>query len=201
MTARPPRPLPFTARHLAMLVMLLVIAISGISQYFADPDFTDPAIALGPVALPTTPAKTTDNTRQVATENPTPSEIIPASTEPTRREKSPESAREDAPQAARIIVAKQVIRDQSGRILFQGDIDLTPTLERIDRRERHPHRNDGGIFRNLERRLPMQPPGYYKEYVHPTPETNGPGPQRVVLGQQGEIYYTPDHYQTFQRIP
>ena len=60
--------------------------------------------------------------------------------------------------------------------------------------------NDGATFQNRERRLPKQPAGYYKEYVHPTPGLSGPGPQRIVMGQQGETYYTPDHYRTFQRV-
>jgi len=29
---------------------------------------------------------------------------------------------------------------------------------------------------------------------------NGAGPQRIVTGNGGEIYYTPDHYQTFIRL-
>jgi guanyl-specific ribonuclease Sa len=78
--------------------------------------------------------------------------------------------------------------------------DLQNTLDRIDRGESFPHRNDGSIFRNREGRLPSQPEGYYKEYVHPTPGVNGPGAQRVIIGQGGEVYYTPDHYGTFVRV-
>jgi filamentous hemagglutinin len=48
--------------------------------------------------------------------------------------------------------------------------------------------------------LPVQPLGYYREYVVPTPGVNGPGPQRIVIGQGGEMYYTPDHYDTFTPI-
>ncbi len=40
-------------------------------------------------------------------------------------------------------------------------------------------------------------PGYYREYVRPTPGVSGPGPQRIVVGRGGEMYYTSDHYQTF----
>jgi hypothetical protein len=44
----------------------------------------------------------------------------------------------------------------------------------------------------------LQGLGYYQEYVHPTPGMNRVGPQRIVLGNNGqEIYYTPDHYDTF----
>ncbi|MBO6858021.1 MAG: hypothetical protein JJ875_14045 [Roseibium sp.] len=45
--------------------------------------------------------------------------------------------------------------------------------------------------------LPSQPEAYYTEYVHPTPGVIGQGPQRVIQGQGGGLYYTPDHYGTF----
>lgn len=60
-----------------------------------------------------------------------------------------------------------------------------------------PHKNDGSVFQNKEGLLPSQPAGYYREWVHPTPGVNGPGPQRVITGGGGELYYTPDHYRTF----
>jgi len=75
--------------------------------------------------------------------------------------------------------------------------DLQPTLDRIGRGEKFPHRNDGNVFRNREGRLPSQSEGYYIEYVHPTPGVAGQGSQRIVIGQGGEIYFTPDHYGTF----
>ena len=80
---------------------------------------------------------------------------------------------------------------------------LTPlekTLQRIANGGKFPHRNDGAIFKNLEGRLPNQPAGYYKEFVHPTPGVSGPGAQRVVTGANGEAYFTADHYATFTRI-
>lgn len=98
------------------------------------------------------------------------------------------------------VITNVSIRDTSGKLLYRGKVDLEPTLERIERGERFPHRNDGGTFRNLERRLPQKPAGYYREYVVPTDGLDGPGPQRLVMGQNGEAYYTPDHYQTFQKI-
>ncbi|WP_010581818.1 ribonuclease domain-containing protein [Schlesneria paludicola] len=97
-------------------------------------------------------------------------------------------------------IANQTIRDLSGRIVFRGTVDLKPTIDRIERGDPHRHRNDGTIFQNRERRIPAKGTGYYKEYVHPTPGETGPGPQRVIIGQEGEIWYTPDHYRTFYRI-
>jgi guanyl-specific ribonuclease Sa len=81
-----------------------------------------------------------------------------------------------------------------------GPTDLGPTLERIERGERHEHRNDGAEFENRERRLPRQPRGHYREYVHPTPGQRGPGAQRVVIGRDGAVWYTPDHYASFRRV-
>ena len=96
-------------------------------------------------------------------------------------------------------IENQTVRD-FGRVVYRGTIDLQPTLDRIARGERNSHRNDGSTFGNRERRLPQKPSGYYTEYVHPTKGINGPGPQRVILGRNGEVWYTPDHYETFKKI-
>ncbi|MDF7670422.1 ribonuclease domain-containing protein [Orbaceae bacterium ESL0721] len=32
------------------------------------------------------------------------------------------------------------------------------------------------------------------------PNIQGPGPQRIIVGQKGEMYYTSDHYKTFIKI-
>jgi filamentous hemagglutinin len=139
-------------------------------------------------------------------ENPRPSPAPQSSTTKTAQPNPPKKgaaeAREstDSSEAAGFIVRQVTIKDLDGEVAYQGDVDLTPTLVRIERGERHPHRNDGGTFRNLEGRLPRKSTGYYKEYVHPTPGLDGPGPQRVVLGAEGELYYTHDHYRTFKKL-
>lgn len=100
-----------------------------------------------------------------------------------------------------LVITNLKLKDQSGRIIFQGDVDLQPTLDRIAEGkllDRFPH--DGSTFQNRERKLPRQPSGYYKEYVVPTPGQNGPGPQRLVIGKDDETYYTHDHYKTFRRV-
>lgn len=84
-----------------------------------------------------------------------------------------------------------------GKVVYEGPVDLTATIARIRAGQEHPHRNDGSVFKNRERRLPKKPRGYYREYVHPTRGRAGPGPQRIVRGRGGEWYYTPDHYETF----
>lgn len=90
-----------------------------------------------------------------------------------------------------------IIDINNGRSHFLGSVDLRPTLDRIAAGRKSSHRNDGSVFRNSSRRLPTRPDGYYREYVVPTPGVRGPGPQRLVLGREGEIYYTADHYESF----
>lgn len=79
----------------------------------------------------------------------------------------------------------------------KGVIDVRPTIDRIIKGERLPYRNDGSTFRNDEGLLPARPSGYYREYVHPTPGVNGPGTYRIIQGQDGGFYLSPDHYRTF----
>ncbi|MBM4076766.1 MAG: ribonuclease, partial [Planctomycetes bacterium] len=72
--------------------------------------------------------------------------------------------------------------------------------DRIARNEKNSHRNDGSTFGNREGRLPKKPFGYYTEYVHPTKGIDGPGPQRVVVGKDGDVWYTPNHYESFKKV-
>lgn len=93
------------------------------------------------------------------------------------------------------------LRDPDGEVIYRGEIDLGPSLERVaaGRKLRFP--NDGTTFQNREGRLPRKPSGYYEEWVVPTPGESGPGPQRLVVGADGDVWYTPDHYRSFERIP
>ena len=99
-----------------------------------------------------------------------------------------------------LVVRDVAVRDVDGRIAWRGDVDLEPVLARIESGKRDEHRNDGGIFRNRERLLPAKPEGYYREYVIRTPGISHAGPQRLVLGDNGEIFYTSDHYASFKRV-
>jgi ribonuclease T1 len=115
--------------------------------------------------------------------------------------KAPQKGEAKEPAGNKSVLMKGLtLKDQDGKVVYKGDIDLAPTLERIKKGERFPHRNDGAAFGNRERRLPQKPPGYYTEYVVPTPDVRGPGPQRLVIGKEREVYYTADHYRTFKRV-
>ncbi len=87
------------------------------------------------------------------------------------------------------------------RVVYTGPMDVNPTVDRIRRGMKLDHRNDGGTFGNFERRLPVQPDRqYYREFVHTLHSPKFPGPQRVVIGKAGEVFYTGDHYGTFHRV-
>ncbi len=79
--------------------------------------------------------------------------------------------------------------------------EATDTLEFIKKRGPFPYKKDGVFFRNRENRLPTRAdPDFYKEYTVQTPGESGRGARRVITGKNGEIYYTEDHYQTFQEV-
>ena len=48
--------------------------------------------------------------------------------------------------------------------------------------------------------MPEQPTGYYREYTVETPGSDDRGARRLVIGEEGEIFYTRDHYESFVRI-
>lgn len=63
-----------------------------------------------------------------------------------------------------------------------------------------PYRSDGVVFGNRERQLPDHPYGWYDEYTVPTPGSPDRGARRIVRGRDGALYYTGDHYRSFERI-
>lgn len=74
---------------------------------------------------------------------------------------------------------------RGGPFPFQGH-DHTVWVNRIDPRLGRPA-------------LPVhdENPDYYREYTSPTPGVAKRGERRFVLGAQGEMYFTFDHYDTF----
>ena len=63
-----------------------------------------------------------------------------------------------------------------------------------------PYSKDGSTFFNREGILPSMPEGYYREYTVETPGSDDRGARRIVGGEEGELYYTDDHYNSFSWI-
>jgi ribonuclease T1 len=74
------------------------------------------------------------------------------------------------------------------------------TLQLINQGGPFPYQRDGAVFGNFERRLPPKKRGYYREFTVPTPGRRDRGARRIVAGENGECYYTDDHYRTFRKI-
>ena len=68
------------------------------------------------------------------------------------------------------------------------------------------YRQDGSVFGNREKKLPVRDRGYYREYTVPTLGAKDRGARRIVTGPggdartSGEYYYSDDHYNSFRRI-
>jgi len=74
------------------------------------------------------------------------------------------------------------------------------TLALIESGGPFPYPQDGRVFSNREKLLPIQSSGYYHEYTVRTPGVRDRGARRIVAGGGGEHYYSTDHYRSFRRI-
>jgi len=74
------------------------------------------------------------------------------------------------------------------------------TIALIKKGGPYPYKKDGVVFGNFERLLPLHERGYYKEFTVPTPGSRDRGARRIIVGKAGEIYYTGNHYASFNRV-
>ena len=74
------------------------------------------------------------------------------------------------------------------------------TIRLIDKGGPFPFDRDGITFQNREQLLPKKPDGYYHEYTVITPGSSDRGARRIIAGDQGELYYTDDHYDSFREV-
>lgn len=79
-------------------------------------------------------------------------------------------------------------------------VEARATLELIRAGGPFPYPQDGRVFSNREKLLPLERRGYYREYTVRSPGVRGRGARRIVAGAGGEYYYTADHYRSFMRI-
>jgi ribonuclease T1 len=79
-------------------------------------------------------------------------------------------------------------------------VQAQQVLGLIDAGGPFPYPQDGSVFGNVERLLPVHPRGWYHEYTVPTPGSPDRGARRIVTGEDGARYYTADHYESFGRI-
>lgn len=92
--------------------------------------------------------------------------------------------------------------DSSGDWVAAADLprEARQTLALIKDGGPFPYDRDGIVFGNFEKRLPLRPRGYYREYTVKSPWRRDRGPRRIIAGREDEFYYTDDHYRSFRRI-
>jgi ribonuclease T1 len=96
-------------------------------------------------------------------------------------------------------------QDQPPTTVKEISIDELPseavtTLQLIKQGGPFPYQRDGAVFGNFERHLPVNKRGYYREYTVSTPGRRDRGARRIVTGENGECFYTDDHYRTFRKV-
>lgn len=98
-------------------------------------------------------------------------------------------------------------RDDATNVVYDRTIavdDLPPeaidTLLLIDDDGPYPYSKDGSTFQNREGLLPDRPVGHYREFTVETPGSPDRGARRIVSGADGELYWTADHYDSFEQI-
>ena len=84
--------------------------------------------------------------------------------------------------------------------LAQLPTEAADTVALIQAGGPFPYDRDGIVFENREGLLPAEASGYYHEYTVPTPGASDRGARRIIEGSGGELYWTDDHYRTFERI-
>jgi ribonuclease T1 len=172
---------------LAAIVVAALVAWLGPGGGTGGETATDPSARVSTSASPT--AELSDGPTDGPGDEPT--------AEPTRRQ-SGEPDPTDADDSDWEV-------DPESGLPWIDEADLTPegreTLELIDAGGPFPHPGkDGSTFGNFEGLLPDHPRGYYSEYTVPTPGESDRGARRIVAGDGGELYWTVDHYESFERI-
>ncbi len=87
-----------------------------------------------------------------------------------------------------------------GKLIETGTLDVKSTLQNFDEGI-YPERTRS-LFRNDRKLLPDDPLVKYTEYEKPTLgwTKKTAGPERIVSGSNGDVYYSPDHYFTFYKL-
>jgi ribonuclease T1 len=106
------------------------------------------------------------------------------------------------PGAQKAIPTLHVTSESGLPIVLYQDLpkQAKDTIRLIDRGGPFPFSRDGITFQNREQILPQKTNGYYREYTVITPGSSDRGARRIVEGENGELFYTDDHYESFREV-
>jgi len=144
------------------------------------------------------PEQPTEEPAQEPTDTPAPT----ATTAPTATAKPAPTATTAPTATAKPAPAATVARASDLPIIDFDDLprQARETIALIDAGGPFPYSKDGSTFQNREGILPDMPRGYYSEYTVITPGSDDRGARRIVAGEEGELYYTDDHYDSFREV-
>ncbi|GAB2985014.1 guanyl-specific ribonuclease [Nocardioides montaniterrae] len=79
--------------------------------------------------------------------------------------------------------------------------EAADTVALIDKGGPFPYPDhDDKTFHNSDGLLPAHDDGYYREYTVITPGSSDRGARRIIKGEDGTLYWTADHYESFAVI-
>lgn len=197
MTARPPRARRASQRPTAALLVTVLLAVL--------------AIAVGPAGRVDTQASTTAGQvagTRVRVHNPAQQAVVAASGDVLAGQ-----GRAATTPAAKEVVGSRVAPRTAGSLnLPLRDAGLRSQVDDVVRhfdefgtpppgiRQGIRAGGERGVFQNVNGTLPRQAdPRYYTE-MDVWAGTGPRGTERLVTGRGGEVYYTPNHYESFVRL-
>lgn len=187
--ASPRRALGILAVAAVALLGLAASALGGCEGPFGP-------VALTPVAAPAATTTGVASTRTASAVTPTPARTPAGQASPSATRPAATPTRPGG-----LLIPTPPPGDRFPTISFDR---LTPeareTIRLIARGGPFPYRQDGVVFENRERLLPIKASGYYHEYTVETPGSPDRGARRIIAGGQGELFYTSDHYASFKRV-
>ncbi len=88
------------------------------------------------------------------------------------------------------------------RLVAVDDLPVTAvaTLALVDAGGPFPNPDDGEPYDDASGSLPSRPPGYYLQYRVAEPGGSDESPWHLVVGEQGEVFWTDDAFDTFRRV-
>jgi ribonuclease T1 len=190
------------------LTLLVVIAVAAI--YFINsgalawllpdlyPPTSDPvAVATATSAAATATQDFLEGTPETFLTTPTP---VPAATAagPAEAPVAALPALAEAPALAATVPA--TIDGLPTITLDELPREALDTIAMIESGGPFPYDRDGITFQNREGLLPNRSRGFYREYTVTTPGESDRGARRIVAGEDGALYYTDDHYDSFSVV-
>ena len=204
-TAKKSSPTQKRSTLTTVIILMLVLGFVWLTRQWSDSGSTPDG---QPVAAPAQDGATVQNDGSSAqTDNATESGDTDQAT-------APESDASESDQAVDGSVEEAVVEEANvdvasgprappGMATITTD-ELPPealeTMALIETDGPFPYDKDGSTFQNREGILPPQPQGYYSEYTVETPGSSDRGARRIVGGEEGELYYTDDHYSSFSWV-